>query len=118
MNKTKKMIVDFGGPEVNKVSMQGEEVEVVEEYRYLRVYLNSRLNWKCNTEAVFMKGHTRQCLHQNAAYLLQVCGGEYNLLCRICCSSVRASDSKKLNKLTDIYTYTMLNKFIRPPVIK
>ena len=31
-------------------------MEVVEEYRYLGVYLNSRLGWKCNTEAVYKKG--------------------------------------------------------------
>ena len=29
-----------------------EEVEVVEEYRYLGVYLDSSLDRKCNTEAL------------------------------------------------------------------
>ena len=34
-------------------------MEVVKEYRYLGVHLDSRLDWKCNTEAVYKKGHNR-----------------------------------------------------------
>ena len=51
------MIVDFRRTrdKPNTVSIQGEEVEV-EENRCLEVYLDSRLGWKYNTEAVFRKG--------------------------------------------------------------
>jgi len=43
------MTVDFRKirSKPSTVSTLGEEVEVVEEYRYLRVYLDSRLDWKC-----------------------------------------------------------------------
>ena len=30
----------------------GEEVEVVEEYKYLTVHLDNRLDWKQNIDAV------------------------------------------------------------------
>ena len=32
---------------------------VIEEYRYLGVYLDSRLDWECYIEAVIKKGHNR-----------------------------------------------------------
>ena len=34
----------------NAISILEEEVEVVDNYRYLEVYLDSRLDWKCNTQ--------------------------------------------------------------------
>ena len=57
-NKTKEMIVDFRrtSSQLNTVSILGEEV--VEDYRDLRVHLDSRLDWKCNTEAVYKMGHS------------------------------------------------------------
>ena len=36
-----------------------KSVEVVEEYGYLWVYLDSRLDWKCNTDAVYKKWKNR-----------------------------------------------------------
>ena len=57
-NKTKEMIVDFRrtSSQLNTVSILGEEA--VEDYRDLRVHLDSRLDWKCNTEAVYKMGHS------------------------------------------------------------
>ena len=53
------MIVDFGRTrnKSNTISILGEEVEVVNGY--LGVHLDRRLNWKCNTEAVYKKGQSR-----------------------------------------------------------
>ena len=34
------------------ISILGEVAEVVEDYTHLRVYLDNRLEWKSNTEAV------------------------------------------------------------------
>ena len=31
----------------------------MEGYRHLCVHLDNRLDWKCNTEAVYRKGHSR-----------------------------------------------------------
>ena len=50
------MIVHFRS-KPNTVSIQVEEVKVDEEYKYPRVHLDSRLDWKCNIEAVYKKGH-------------------------------------------------------------
>ena len=53
-NKTVEMIVDFRRTiKLNTISILGEAIMVVEDYRYLGVYLDSKLDWKCNTEAVF-----------------------------------------------------------------
>ena len=44
----------------NTVTIQVEEVEVVEDNRYLGVYLYNRLDWKCNAEAFDSKGQSRR----------------------------------------------------------
>ena len=51
VTKTKEMVVDFRRTRntLNTISIMGEEVEVVEGYRYLGVHLYNRLDWKCNT---------------------------------------------------------------------
>lgn len=52
-----KTVVDFwiNRDMSNTVSII-EELEVVEEYKYLRVHLDSRLNRRINSEAVYKKG--------------------------------------------------------------
>lgn len=40
----------------NTISIMGEEVEVVVSYKYLRVHLDKRLDWNCNSEAVYREG--------------------------------------------------------------
>ena len=61
VTETKEMVVDFRRTrtKLNTISILGEEVEVVEGYRYLGVHLDNRLDWKCNTEAVYRKGQSR-----------------------------------------------------------
>jgi len=44
---------------INTMSILGEDVEVVEDYRYLAVHMDNKLNWKCNTETVYKKGQNR-----------------------------------------------------------
>ena len=43
----------------SSVSILGKEVEVVQEYKYLGVQLDNRLEWKCNTEYIYKKGQSR-----------------------------------------------------------
>ena len=67
-------------------SILREEVEEVEDYRYLFFHLEKGLNWKCNTEAVYKKGHSRLYFFRKlrsfsvSARMLhifyKVCGGE------------------------------------------
>uniref|UniRef100_A0A8C6KTV4 Reverse transcriptase domain-containing protein n=1 Tax=Nothobranchius furzeri TaxID=105023 RepID=A0A8C6KTV4_NOTFU len=61
VNKTKEIILDFRRNRVESttVSIMGEDVEVVEEYRYLGVHLDNRLDWRKNSKAVYKKGHSR-----------------------------------------------------------
>ena len=37
----------------------GEAVEVVEEHKYLSIFLDNRLAWRCSTDAVHEKGQSR-----------------------------------------------------------
>jgi len=61
LNQSKQKTVEFRRTRSrpNSVCILGEEVEVVEEHRYLGVYLDDRLDWKCNIETIFMKEQKR-----------------------------------------------------------
>ena len=76
--------------------------QVMEDYRYLGVHLDNRLDSKYNADAVYKKGHNRLYLIRNLRSFnicTKMCGGEYSLLCSICWgSSIRTRHSKKLNK--------------------
>lgn len=59
----------------------GEEVGKVEPYKYLRVHLNNRLDWRTDADAVYKRGMSRlfseetqifQCMGQDAGDLLPV----------------------------------------------
>ena len=58
VNKTKEMIVNFRN-KWNSIFIMVEEVEVVEEYRYLDFHLDHRQDWRCNTYTVYQKGQSR-----------------------------------------------------------
>ena len=57
VNKTK-MIVDFRRTriKIKSISVMREEME---EYKFLGVHLHDRLDWRCNTDAVYKKGQSR-----------------------------------------------------------
>uniref|UniRef100_A0A8C6LZA4 Reverse transcriptase domain-containing protein n=2 Tax=Nothobranchius furzeri TaxID=105023 RepID=A0A8C6LZA4_NOTFU len=112
VNKTKEMILDFrrNRVESNTVSIMGEEVEVVEEYKYLGVHLDNRLDWRKNSEAVYKKGHSR--LHfLRTLRSFNVCSKMLQIFYKsvvesvissaIVCwgSSIRSRDLKRLNSL-------------------
>ena len=61
MTNTKEMAVDFRRTVtmLNSISILGDQVKVAEGYRYLGIHLDSRLDWKCDTEAVYRKGQSR-----------------------------------------------------------
>ena len=61
VTKTKELIVDLRRAKtpVTPVSIQGVPVDTVEEYKYLGVYFNNKLDWTRNTEAVYKKGQSR-----------------------------------------------------------
>ena len=62
VTKTKELIVDLRREKtaaVTPVSIQGVPVDTVEEYKYLGVYFNNKLDWSRNAEAVYKKGQSR-----------------------------------------------------------
>ena len=58
LTKTKKLVVDFRRQRTrpNPFSINGTEVDIVDEYKYLGVHIDNKLDWTKNTEAVFKKG--------------------------------------------------------------
>ncbi|TKS65974.1 putative RNA-directed DNA polymerase from transposon BS [Collichthys lucidus] len=61
INKTREMVIDFRRKKApsQPLRIRGEVVEEVEDYRYLGVVIDNRLDWKSNTEAVYKKGMSR-----------------------------------------------------------
>ena len=60
-SKTKEMVVHFGRKRKTPtpITIRGEEVEIVDRYKYLGVHINNKLDWKHNTEALYRKGQSR-----------------------------------------------------------
>ncbi len=59
--KTKELVVDLRrtkGP-VTPVSIQGVSVDIVEDYKYLGLYIDNELEWAKNTDALYRKGQSR-----------------------------------------------------------
>ena len=48
-----------GGGLMKKIAIQGEEVQVVDDYKYLGVHLDNKLEWNRNIEAVYRTGQHR-----------------------------------------------------------
>ena len=61
VSKTKEMIINFSRDRksVPPVSLKGKDIEVVQEYKYLGVVLDSKLNWHKNCDLVFKKAQSR-----------------------------------------------------------
>merc|ERR1711895_312881 len=62
ISKTKELIIDFRRK--NKTDMQplvinGEEVEIASNFRFLGVHLDDDLSWSTNTAAIIKKAHQR-----------------------------------------------------------
>ena len=106
------MVVDFGRTrtEPDPVLIGGEEVVRVDSYKYLGVHLDKRLDWSCNTEAVHKKGQSRLyflrklssfkvCTRMLQTFYQSVVASAIFFAAISWGSSIRARDSKKLNKL-------------------
>ena len=59
--KTKEMVVDFrrSQPPLLQVSIEGVSVEVVNNYKYLGVHMDNKLDWSANIDAIYKKGQSR-----------------------------------------------------------
>ncbi|KAK9513184.1 hypothetical protein VZT92_026740 [Zoarces viviparus] len=105
------MVVDFRRKTTapQPLRVLGEDVDMVEEYKYLGVSINSRLNWKININAVYKKGMSRLFFLRKLRSF-NVCSKMlemlYHLLWSVHCtsvvcwrSSIGAGDTNRLNKL-------------------
>ena len=62
ISKTREMVMDFRKKRktaAQPLRILGKDVEAVEDYKYLGVTINHRLDWRSNTEAVYKKGMSR-----------------------------------------------------------
>lgn len=61
VGKTKEVIIDFRKKreEVLPVTIKGQQIEIVGSYKYLGVHLDSKLNWKENTDVIVKKAQSR-----------------------------------------------------------
>ncbi len=61
VEKTKELIIDFrrNKEAILLVTINGQNIEIVQSYKYLGVHLDSKLNWKRNSEVVFKKAQSR-----------------------------------------------------------
>ncbi|TWW61112.1 hypothetical protein D4764_05G0012020 [Takifugu flavidus] len=91
-------------------SLAGLDIEIVEEYKYLGVHLNNKLDWTHNTDALYKKGQSRLhllrrlrsfgvCRSLLRTFYDSVVASVifYAVVCWSCGSSER--DRKRLNKL-------------------
>ena len=83
---------------------------MAESYKYLGVHLDEKLNWKCNSEAVYKKGQSRLyflrklksfnvCNKMLNMFYQSVVAGAFFFAAICWGSNIQARDSKKLNKL-------------------
>jgi len=62
ISKTKELVVDFRQSRkrpLTPITIRGEDVEVVNSYKFLGVHLNNKLDWSDNTDALFRKGQSK-----------------------------------------------------------
>ncbi|CAJ0931603.1 unnamed protein product [Ranitomeya imitator] len=61
VKKTKELVVSYRRKKEDylPINIAGQEVEIVESYKYLGVHPDSKLNWRCHIEKVYKKGMSR-----------------------------------------------------------
>ena len=112
VDKTREMVIHFRRKKKPSppLPMRGEVVEEVEDYRYLGVVIDNRLDWKSNTEAVYKTGMSRlYFLRKRRSF--NVCSKMLEIFhqsvvasvvffAAVCCgSSIRASDTNRLDEI-------------------
>lgn len=60
VTKTKELVIDFRRKKdhLSPVSIHGRDVEIVDSYQYLGIYIDDKLDWTKNTEAIYRKGQS------------------------------------------------------------
>ncbi|KAM4580370.1 uncharacterized protein PAE49_005246 [Odontesthes bonariensis] len=113
VSKTREMVMDFRRKKKTPsqpLKIKGEVVEEVEDYKYLGVVIDNRLDWASNTDAVCKKGMSRLyflrklrsfnvCSRMLETFYHSVVAGAIFFAAVCWGSSIRASDSNRLDKI-------------------
>jgi gmma-aminobutyric acid receptor subunit gamma len=112
ISKTREMVIDFRRKKIpsRPLKVKGEVVEEVEDYKYLGVVIGNRLDWASNTDAVCKKGMSRLyflrklrsfnvCSKMLETFYHSVVAGAIFFAAVCWGSSIRASDSNRLDKI-------------------
>ncbi|KAM4544613.1 delta-sarcoglycan isoform 2-T2 [Odontesthes bonariensis] len=113
VSKTREMVIDFRRKKKTPsqpLKIKGEVVEEVEDYKYLGVVIGNRLDWASNTDAVCKKGMSRLyflrklrsfnvCSRMLETFYHSVVAGAIFFAAVCWGSSIRASDSNRLDKI-------------------
>lgn len=112
MTKTKELVVDLKRAKtpVNPVSILGVPVDTVEDYKYLGVHIDKKLDWAKNTQALYRKGQSRLyflrrlrsfniCRTMLRMFYESVVAS--SIMFAVACwgSGMRVADANRLNKL-------------------
>jgi len=111
--KTKELVVDFRKRPTHPkpVGIRGTEVDIVEEYKYLGVHIDNKMDWTKNTKALYKKGQspvfsTETQIFQRLIYCSVVASVIFYAV--VCWGSrVKAADAKRLNKLIRKAVYVL-----------
>ncbi|TWW61276.1 putative E3 ubiquitin-protein ligase HECTD4 [Takifugu flavidus] len=89
-SKTKELVIDFGRdrPRPRPVQIGTEEVEGVQTYKYLGLWLDNRLDWTSNTRQLYKKTEQDSVVASVLSYAVVCWGG-----------SVTKADLSRLEKL-------------------
>ncbi|KAI3358884.1 hypothetical protein L3Q82_015272 [Scortum barcoo] len=70
-SKTKELVIDFGRsrPRPRPVLLEGAEVEAVDSYRYLGLWLDNKLDWTTHTSHLYGKTQRQDVLPKETAVL-------------------------------------------------
>ncbi|KAI3365896.1 hypothetical protein L3Q82_000881 [Scortum barcoo] len=73
VNKTREMVIDFRRKKMpsQPLRIRGEVVEEVEDYKYLGVVIDNRLDWKSNTGGCVQEGDEQTLFPEEAEILQQ-----------------------------------------------
>lgn len=112
MTKTKELVVDLRRTKalVTPVSIQGVSMDTVEDYKFLHVHIDNKLDWAENTHTLYRKGQSRlyflmRLMSFNICrtmlrmfYETEVSGA---ILFAVVCSGsrLRVADANRLNRL-------------------
>ncbi|KAI3367045.1 hypothetical protein L3Q82_009676, partial [Scortum barcoo] len=107
-SKTKELVIDFGRsrPRPRPVLLEGAEVEAVDSYKYLGLWLDNKLDWTTHTSHLYGKTQSRMYflrrLRKDTSRLDKLIRRAGSVVGTKLDSLVTVAESRTLDKLLDI----------------